>query len=55
MKIHEHQGKEILARYDVPVPRGRVAFSVDEAVEMREKSGQIPGRGKGTDSRRWPR
>ncbi|HEY3294362.1 MAG TPA: ADP-forming succinate--CoA ligase subunit beta [bacterium] len=57
MKIHEHQGKEILARYDVPVPRGRVAFSVDEAVEIAKGLGKYPvvvkaqihagGRGKG--------
>jgi succinyl-CoA synthetase beta subunit len=57
MKIHEHQGKEILARYDVPVPRGRVAFSVNEAVEVARSLGKYPvvvkaqihagGRGKG--------
>lgn len=32
MKIHEYQGKEVLASYGVPVPRGRVAFTPDEAV-----------------------
>ncbi|MFC2088006.1 ADP-forming succinate--CoA ligase subunit beta [Calditrichota bacterium] len=32
MKIHEYQAKEILRKYDVPVPRGNVAFSVEEAV-----------------------
>ena len=57
MKIHEHQGKELLARYDVPVPRGRVAFTVDEAVEVARSLGKYPvvvkaqihagGRGKG--------
>ncbi|HEV3030039.1 MAG TPA: ADP-forming succinate--CoA ligase subunit beta [Polyangia bacterium] len=31
MKIHEYQGKELLRRYGVPVPRGTPAFSVDEA------------------------
>ncbi len=31
MKIHEYQGKAILARYGVPVPRGEVAFSAQEA------------------------
>jgi succinyl-CoA synthetase beta subunit len=31
MKIHEYQAKAILARYGVPVPRGEVAFSRDEA------------------------
>jgi len=34
MKIHEYQAKEILKRYHVPVPRGKVAFSVDEAVTL---------------------
>ncbi|MCL2309741.1 MAG: ADP-forming succinate--CoA ligase subunit beta [Proteobacteria bacterium] len=33
MKIHEYQGKEILKKFNVPVPRGQVAFSVDEAVK----------------------
>jgi succinyl-CoA synthetase beta subunit len=32
MKIHEYQGKEILKRYGVPVPRGIACFSVDEAM-----------------------
>ena len=31
MKIHEYQAKELLRRFDVKVPRGRVARSVAEA------------------------
>ena len=31
MKIHEYQAKEILHRFNVPVPRGVACFSVDEA------------------------
>jgi succinyl-CoA synthetase beta subunit len=31
MKIHEYQAKAILAKYDVPVPRGEVAYTVEEA------------------------
>jgi succinyl-CoA synthetase beta subunit len=31
MKIHEYQGKEILARYGVPVPKGRAALTFEEA------------------------
>ncbi|MGU9952016.1 MAG: ADP-forming succinate--CoA ligase subunit beta [Gammaproteobacteria bacterium WSBS_2016_MAG_OTU1] len=31
MNIHEHQAKEIFARYDVPTPRGQACFSIDEA------------------------
>jgi succinyl-CoA synthetase beta subunit len=34
MKIHEYQAKDILAKYGVPVPRGEVANTVDEAVEI---------------------
>ena len=32
MKIHEYQGKALLAEYGVAVPRGKACFSVDEAV-----------------------
>jgi len=31
MKIHEYQAKEILRRFQVPVPKGTACFSVDEA------------------------
>src|SRR5260221_13201138 len=31
MKIHEYQAKAILAQYSVPVPRGEVAFTAEEA------------------------
>ena len=33
MNIHEYQGKQVLAEYGVAIPRGHVAFSVEEAVE----------------------
>lgn len=32
MKIHEHQAKELFAQFNVPTTRGKVAFSVKEAV-----------------------
>lgn len=32
MNIHEYQGKELFRAYGVPVPKGHVAFSIDEAV-----------------------
>ena len=54
MKIHEYQGKAVLAPYGVPVPKGKVAYTADEAVE----SGQgprLPGGGEGPDPRRRPR
>ena len=57
MKIHEYQGKEILRKFGVPVPKGEVAFSIDEAVKAAEKIGgnvwvvkaqiHAGGRGKG--------
>src|SRR5690606_14427361 len=39
MNIHEYQGKEILRKYGVPVPRGIPCFSVDEAVKAAESLG----------------
>ncbi|HET6871949.1 MAG TPA: ADP-forming succinate--CoA ligase subunit beta [Sporolactobacillaceae bacterium] len=33
MNIHEYQGKELLRQYGVAVPNGKVAFTVEEAVE----------------------
>jgi succinyl-CoA synthetase beta subunit len=57
MKIHEYQGKSILAKYGVPVPKGEVAFSADEARGAAERLGggvvvvkaqiHAGGRGKG--------
>jgi succinyl-CoA synthetase beta subunit len=56
VKIHEYQGKAVLAQYGVPVPKGRVAYSVDEAVEAAKGLGfpvvvkaqiHAGGRGKG--------
>ena len=57
MKIHEYQGKEILRQFNVPVPNGIPAFSIDEAVAAAEKLGgkvwvvkaqiHAGGRGKG--------
>ena len=57
MKVHEYQGKEILRKFNVPTPRGKVAFSVDEAVAVAQELGgsvwvvkaqiHAGGRGKG--------
>ncbi|WP_339237041.1 ADP-forming succinate--CoA ligase subunit beta [Bacillus sp. FSL K6-1012] len=33
MNIHEYQGKEVLRKYGVSVPEGKVAFTAEEAVE----------------------
>ncbi|MGE0363766.1 MAG: ADP-forming succinate--CoA ligase subunit beta [Vicinamibacterales bacterium] len=57
MKIHEYQAKAILARFGVPVPRGEVAVTPQEAVEIARRLGgpvavvkaqiHAGGRGKG--------
>jgi len=56
MKIHEYQGKELLRRFDVKVPRGFVARSVAEAEDAAKQLGlpvvvkaqiHAGGRGKG--------
>jgi len=56
MKIHEYQAKAILANYKVPVPRGKVALSVEEAAAAANEIGgsvvvkaqiHAGGRGKG--------
>ena len=39
MNIHEYQGKEVLRKYGVAVPNGKVAFSVEEAVEAAKELG----------------
>ena len=57
MNIHEYQAKEILKNFGTPVPRGKPAFSVDEAVAAAKELGgsvwvvkaqiHAGGRGKG--------
>jgi succinyl-CoA synthetase beta subunit len=56
MKIHEYQAKALLAKFAVPVPRGEVAYTVDEAEAAAKKIGgsvvvkaqiHAGGRGKG--------
>ena len=57
MKIHEYQAKQILAKYGVTIPRGKVAFTLDEVVSASEELGteicvvkaqiHAGGRGKG--------
>ena len=57
MKIHEYQGKEILRKFGVTVPRGIPCLSVEEAVKAAEQLGgpvwvvkaqiHAGGRGKG--------
>jgi succinyl-CoA synthetase beta subunit len=39
MKLHEYQSKQIFAKYNVPIPRGRVASTADEARHIAEELG----------------
>jgi len=56
LKIHEYQGKSVLASFGVPVPKGKVAYTAAEAVEAAKELGlpvvvkaqiHAGGRGKG--------
>jgi succinyl-CoA synthetase beta subunit len=56
LKIHEYQGKAVLAGHGVPVPHGKVAYTIAEAVEAGKEMGfpvvvkaqiHAGGRGKG--------
>src|SRR5688572_7013963 len=56
MKIHEYQGKQILSRYGVRIPRGEVAYTKEEARDIAHRLGgtvvvkaqiHAGGRGKG--------
>lgn len=39
MKLHEYQSKQVFAKYGVPIPRGRVASTADEARHIAEELG----------------
>ena len=57
MNIHEYQAKQVLGGFGVPVPKGKPAFTVEEAVKAAEELGgpvwvvkaqiHAGGRGKG--------
>jgi succinyl-CoA synthetase beta subunit len=55
LDLFEYQGKELLRKFEVPVPEGRVATTADEAAQAAERLGgrvvvkaqvQVGGRGK---------
>jgi succinyl-CoA synthetase beta subunit len=62
MKIHEHQAKQFFKDYNIPVPEGRVAETVEEALSAVSSIGHFPlvvkaqvhagGRGKSGGIRR---
>ncbi len=39
MKLHEYQAREIFARYGVPLPRGELAYTSQEAYEIASRLG----------------
>ncbi len=57
MKIHEYQAKDLFKKYNIPIPKGGVAFNTDEVMKIAEDLDQFPvvvkaqihagGRGKG--------
>ena len=55
MKLHEYQSKQIFTRYGIPIPKGRVAATADEAKQIAKELGSrvviksqvlVGGRGK---------
>lgn len=55
MKLHEHQSKEIFAKYNIPTPKGRVAYDAESARDIAKQIGApvvvkaqvlVGGRGK---------
>ena len=42
MNIHEYQGKQLLKRYDVDVPKGVVVFSAQEGVDLSDELPEFP-------------
>lgn len=55
MKLHEYQSKHIFAKYGIPIPKGRVASTAEEAKHIAEELGKrvviksqvlVGGRGK---------
>lgn len=55
MKVHEYQAKEIFGKYGIPIPKGKVAKTVDEVIAISKEVGlpcviksqvHVGGRGK---------
>jgi len=40
LNIHEHQAKELLREYNIPTPKGKAVFSIDDAVSAAK---ELPG------------
>jgi len=41
VNLHEYQAKEILAKYGIPVPPGKIAFTADEAKQIASEYGDL--------------
>ncbi|MBO1435592.1 ADP-forming succinate--CoA ligase subunit beta [Meiothermus sp. CFH 77666] len=41
MNLHEYQAKDILAKYGIPVPPGKVAFTAEEAKQIATEYGDL--------------
>lgn len=37
MNLHEYQAKQLFASYKLPVPKGEVAFNIEDAIQVSEK------------------
>ena len=55
MKLHEYQSKQIFCKYEIPIPKGRIALTASEARQISEELGNrvviksqvlVGGRGK---------
>ena len=44
MNLHEYQGKEIFAKYDLPVSKGKVVTSLDEVEQARGAASKLYSR-----------
>ena len=51
MKIHEYQGKQLLRKFGVPVPRGLVARSPEEAYQAAKELGSTDSCGRARQGR----
>lgn len=39
MNIHEYQAKSILTRYDIPILKGKIAYTIEEAIKVASELG----------------
>jgi succinyl-CoA synthetase beta subunit len=42
MKIHEYQAKELLTQYNIPVPKGKLAITTEEAIKIARNYTNLP-------------